>query len=142
MASGMYNRGATNLLKSLDWTSSDLRLLLVTSSYTPNKDHNTVSQVSADELSGGNYTRVTLSGKTATQDDTNDRAVADATDAVFPALQLAAGTPKYAIVYYEGGGTDATRELVCYIDLGTADPPNGTDYTIVFSTSGVAYNQD
>lgn len=141
MASGMYNRGSTNLIKSLDWTSSDLRMLLVTSSYSPDKDHNTVSQIT-NELSGGNYARVSLSGRTATQDDSTDRAVADATDAVFTALQAVAGTPKYAIVYYEGGGTDATRELVCFIDLGVADTPNGTDYTIVFSVSGVAYLQD
>jgi hypothetical protein len=141
----MYNRGARNLANGdVAWDSSDIRCLLVTSTYSPNKDHNTVSQIT-NELNGGNYVRKTLANKTVTQVDASDRVVLDADDIPWTALGAAAGTPKYAIIYFEGGGTDATRELIGFIDLdnGSGIPaPNGGDYTVAWhSTNGMFYHQ-
>ena len=136
MASGVYNRGKL-LLATRGWLALDLRLALVTSSYTPDDVHNVVSELSG-ELSGGGYARATLTQTTPTEDDANDRATRDAADVTFPSLALAAGTPRYAIVYHEGAGTDATRELVCWIDLGTTGTaPEGTDYVVQWDASGV-----
>jgi hypothetical protein len=61
--SGLYNGGAAALADDVQWTSSDLRVLLTTSSYTPNQDHAFVDDVT-NELSGGGYARVSLGGQT------------------------------------------------------------------------------
>ncbi len=138
MASALYNRGKKILSDaSLAWTGAgDFRVLLVTSSYTPNVDHNTVSQIT-NELSGGGYARVALSGKSGpTQDDANDRVSFDASDATFVTLGAAAGTPAYAIVY-KYNAADASAELVGYFALTTPPTPNGGDYTIVWPTVGL-----
>ncbi len=137
MASALYNRGKKILSDASGaWTSGDFRVALVTSSYTPNVDHNTVSQLT-NELSGGAYGRVALASKTGpTQDDTNDRVAFDAADTTFTTLGAAAGTPAYAIVY-KYNASDASAELVGYFALTAPPTPNGGDYTIVWPAIGI-----
>ncbi len=138
MASRLFNRGKKIMSdgSSVVWTSADIRVLLVTSSYAFNADHNTVSQIT-NELSGGGYARVALSGKVGpTQDDTNDRATFDASDTTFTSLAAAAGTPAAAIVY-KFNAADASAELICFDELTSPNTPNGGDYTIVWASAGV-----
>ena len=82
MASSFYNSGLAALLNgTVDWDNGGaaIRALLVTSAYTFNKDHSFVSSIT-NELSGTGYVRKDLAGRTVTQDNTNDRAVLDASD--------------------------------------------------------------
>ncbi len=136
MASGMYNRGKY-LFATGDaaWATADLRILLTTSSYTPADTHNTVSQVT-NELSGGSYVRKALTSKLVTENDTNDRAELGADDMVWATLDAAAGTPKYAVVYLNGVD-DAARQLIAWIDLGTAPAPDGGAYEIAWASVGL-----
>jgi len=131
MASGLYNRGAAILVDgTVTWGTTTCGIVLVTSSYTPDNAHNFVSDLT-NELSGGNYARGTVAGESGpTEADANDRVEYDMNDQVFSALQAAAGTPQYAILYDNTAGTDGTRELIAWFDLGTPAVPNGTDYTI------------
>ena len=130
MASAMYNRGARLMSDgTIDWDgATDVRILLTTSSYTPDRDHNFVSDVT-NELSGGGYVRKATASRSVTEDDANDRVILDLADVTYTALGAVAGTPKYAVFYVEAG-TDATRALICWIDLGSAPAPNGGDYTL------------
>lgn len=130
MASGVFNRGKARLCGSLDWGSTSIGVLLVTSSYTPNVDHNTVSQIT-NELSGGGYARVTTVGsRSVVQDDTANAAELVAAKTVFTSLGAAAGTPQYAIVYDNTNGADASRDVLFWIDLGTPATPDGNNYEI------------
>lgn len=130
MASGVYNRGKYNLGNGVTvWGTTTIGVALVTSTYTPNADHNVMSDIT-NELSGGGYARGTLSGKTVTENDTNDRVEYNASKQTFTALQAAAGTPQYAIIYDNTTGADGTRELLAWVDLGTPDVPNGNDYEV------------
>jgi hypothetical protein len=139
MAGALYNKGKTVLVNGTTiWGTADLRALLVTSSYTFNADHNFVSDIT-NELSGGNYARVALTGETVTEDDTNDRAVCDASDTTFSALAAAAGTPARAIIFDQAGGADSARALICCVDLTSPATPNGGDYTIQWASTGIAY---
>ena len=136
--SGLYTSGAAALAEDVDWTATDLRVILTTSSYTPDADHAFVDDVT-NELSGGNYARTVLATRTITVDTVNDRAVLDAADTVFTALQAAAGTPGYAVVYVEEGGSDAARRLICWVSLTGAATPTGADYTIAWASTGIAW---
>lgn len=138
MASIVYNRGAKILVDgTVDWDGSpDVRAALVTSTYTPDKDHNTVSQLT-NELSGGNYVRKVTASRVITENDASDRVELDLADITWTALQAAAGTPKYLILYLHDAGGDAASQLIAALDLGASPPtPNGGDYTVSFASNG------
>lgn len=119
----------------LDLDADDIRCALVTSSYTENRDHNFMSDIT-NELSGGNYSRQALAGESVTEDDTNDWAKFDANDRLFAALQAAAGTPAKAIIF-KFVTTDADSPMLASLALTSPPVPNGGDYTIVFGTNGL-----
>lgn len=138
MASDLYNRGTYRIVnQNFNWTSTSVGVLLVTSTYTPAYTHNFVSDIT-NELTGGGYARLTaIASRTITEDDTNHRVILDGADIQFPSLGAAAGTPQYAIIYDNTNGTDATRDLVGYIDLGTPPTPDGNNYNIAWDTVGL-----
>lgn len=139
--SGMYNRGMYVLIEgatdAVSWLSDSIGALLVTSSYTFSEDHNTVADIT-NELSGGNYARVIgITSPTITENDTDNRVELDCDDTTFTALEAAAGTPA-AIVFFENtGATDADRQLLCYNALSSPPTPNGSDYIVQNSSTGV-----
>lgn len=128
MAEIWYNRGKTRVLEALtDLNGTALRMGLIIGTKTgaDNPDLNTVADLDAVAGVGIHTERVALSSPTVTQDDTNNRANADCNDVVFGA---AAGvTALAAIVYDEGGGTDATRHLLTFHDtnFGAGKPLDG-----------------
>lgn len=123
---GVYNKFKAQSLGALNLATDDIRVLLVSSSYTFNPDHNFVSDIT-NELSGTGYVRKTLTSESLTEDDTNDRSIFDADDLVYPAIN--AGSIDAAIVYKEAG-TDATRELICCLDVTPKVATNGGDINL------------
>lgn len=132
-----YNSGLQKILNgTVDLDTSDLDVILCTSSYTFDDEHDFVEDLT-NELSGGNYARTDLSGADVTVDDTNNGATFDATDTTFTSLGAAAGTPAHAIVFVNVGSA-ATDILVCRIPLpGTV--PDGNNYVIQWHADGVGY---
>jgi len=134
----VYNRGKKIMSDgSTDWTSADIRVLLVTSGYVFDELHNTVSQIT-NELSGDGYARVTLNSRTATQDNNAFRVVFDGDDAAFPTLGPGAGTPAAAIIY-KFNALDALAELISYDLLVAPSVPDGGTYTIVWNADGILF---
>ena len=142
---GVYNRGKAIIGgKSVTagphvWGTTAVIIILVTATYTPNVDHNFVSDLT-NELSGGGYARITsMTSQSITEDDTNDRLEYLAQKTTFASLGAAAGTPGYAIVADGTGGTDAARELICYCGTGASPTtPDGNNYEIRWGgTDGV-----
>jgi hypothetical protein len=137
MANGVYNKGLEELAKALtDLDASDLRVLLVKSSYTFNKDHLTVDDGSANdpashEVTVSGYARQALANETVTRDDTNDFAYLDADDAVFTAL--AAGETIGGAVLFRHTGTDTTAPLIAFYDL-VDTATNGGNVTVQWNT--------
>jgi hypothetical protein len=130
MASRLFNN-ALELFSNgdLDWVNDDIRCLLVTSSFTPDQDADVFVSDLSNELSGGAYVRKTLAGKTTTQNNTSDRADLSADNVTWTALQAAAGTPAYAIIY-KFITNDAASPVIGWIELTTPPVPNGGDYTV------------
>lgn len=139
MASIVYNKGAyLALTASLNFGSDTIKALLVQSSYTPNKDHNFVSDIVASEISVSGYSRQTLATKTVTEDDTNDRVVFDADNPSFGSL--AAGQTIGGVVIFKDTGSDATSPLLFFND--TADTAtNGNTVTFQIDAGGLGYTQ-
>lgn len=146
MAAVLYNRGAKLLGDNtgrVNFLGDTIKIMLVTSGYTFNRDHDFVSSASGSELSGTGYTggfngsgRKTLGSKTITEDDTNDRAVYDAANpSAWTAIN--AGTVAAAIIIKENT-SDADSDLIAYLD-GSAVATNGGDLTVSFHTDGLWY---
>jgi hypothetical protein len=140
MASWWTNKGKADLAKT-DPTAATLRILLVNTapaSQAAAADLNFVADVVAGELSGTGYARQTLAGVTVTEDDTNDRAILDATDpATYAGIN--AGTIAGAWIYRRVGGadSDAVDVLWCWID--TPDlVTNGGDVNVAFAATGIS----
>lgn len=126
---GWYNRGKALLANGgVDWDTTDIRALMVTSTYTFNADHNFVSDIT-NELTGGTYVRKSLT-RTVVENDTNDRAELTIANVLWTALS-ATGTPA-AFVVYKFNAADGSAELISYHDF-TATPTNGGDFTVSFS---------
>ena len=142
MANFIYNRGKF-LVGSVNLaaTSFDLQLMLVTTGYTSDDAHNLVDDGTTNdpksyEISVGGYSRQTLASRTVFEDDGNDFAGLDATDATFSSL-AAGATIGWAILYrYSSASTtsDTGQDLIAAYDV-TDTPTNGGDITIQWAST-------
>lgn len=151
MANAFYNRAARKIADGTISLSADtLKIMLVTSAYVFNRDHDFVDAGGASdpidaELSGAGYVgglggagRKTLAGKAFSEDDANDRGELDVNDVTWVAIN--AGTPAAAIVIKEGG-SDAASELIAYIDSGFPIVTNGGDLVLNVNAEGLFWFQ-
>lgn len=133
MASGWYTSGLRDMADgTVSLVSDTIKVILVTSAYTPDADHDFASDLT-NELSGTGYTggfagagRKTLAGKAWSTDTVNNRVEFTFSAATWTAIN--AGSPKYAILVKEITN-DAASRLIGYLDLGTVTT-NGGDLTI------------
>lgn len=143
MANLVYNRGKYVAAGfPLAATSEVISVMLVTTGYVENLDHNlvddgTTSDPRSYEISVGGYARQNLANKVRFEDDTNDFAGLDADNVTFSAL--AAGATIGAAVIYRystSGGTtsDTGQELLANYTV-TATPTNGGDITIQWAST-------
>lgn len=118
MASFIYNSFWEDLGKGdIDLLVDTFKLVLVTSSYTPNKDtHNRADDITNEVANGNGYTTggVTIV-PTVTVDTANDRIVY-----TFPAASWATSTitAAGAVLHKDRGGAASADELVFWNDFG------------------------
>ncbi|MFD7093379.1 hypothetical protein [Streptomyces xanthophaeus] len=126
MASALYPSFKALLLTAgLNLSSADIRAVIIDSAdYSYSAAHDFL-----DDVPAGARVAVSpaLSSKTTTG------GVFDAADAVFTA---ATGDSVETIVLYRHTGTDATSELIAYID-GVSVTPNGGNITASWHASGI-----
>jgi hypothetical protein len=124
MAEIVYNRGKFRVLTQGVPATADLRMAYFVggpTGVTDDPDLNTVADVEAVAGVTVSTERIALTNETISEDDTNNRAVADADTASFAAqAESAAGV----IIYYEGA-SDAARDLLGGFDTGFPQPVNG-----------------
>lgn len=117
MASLNFNSCLNDLARgAIDFDTDSFKVMLVTASYTPDKDAHSKRADVTNEVSGTGYTAggaaVTA---TVTQDNTNDRL-----DVAFsnPSWASATITARAAVIYKSRGGAASADELVAYVDFG------------------------
>lgn len=126
----------------VDVIADSIKVMLIgtTTPYTANNDHRFVSSAAGSELTGvsgytggfGGAGRKTLASRTLSADDTNDWGIFDAADVLWTALGTG-DTIGGAIVFKELT-SDALSPMIAYFAL-TNTPTNGSDVTLVWSTS-------
>lgn len=135
----------SGLGKCLDGTiaflTDTIKTLLVKSSYTPNVDHDFVSDVS--EISGvSGYTggfagagRKTIASKTITADDTNNRVVMSAASVSYSTLGT--GDTIGGQVLTKEITNDAASPIIAFNGLAADVPTNGSTVTWNFHATGI-----
>lgn len=134
MASLIYNNAIDNAARgTIDFDTDTFKVMLVTSSYVPNKDtHEFRSDVTNEVGNSGTYASGgSASVATVTLDTANDRV-----DITFASVNWTSATisAAAAVIYKSRGGAATADELVAYVDfLGTVSSTNGT-FTVTFSS--------
>ena len=122
----------------VDWLSDDIRVALVTSAYTPNQDTDEFwSDVVANEVVGTGYTAngAALANKTLTYTAGTNVNKFDADDVSWPASTI---TARYAVIYNRTPGSDATRNLISYVDFGANVSSTNGNFQITWDAAGIA----
>jgi len=135
MASGLYGITFLNALKNtlaLDLDSDTLKVMLVTSSYTPDFGAHDFKGDVTNEVSGTNYTAggATLGSVTLTQ--TGGTIKFDAADTSWSSATI---TDARGAVIYDDSLTD--DPLIAYIDFGANYSSSNGTFTIAFNAGGI-----
>lgn len=140
MATTWYTEGLKEVATGILWTSAALKVILLESGYTFDKDHDRIDDVSASEASGTGYTggfngagRKALVNPTVTVDLTNDLVKFDCDDLTWAGLNL--GTLDKWIIARELTN-DAASPLWCCGDPSDL-VTNGSGVQLVFNANGV-----
>lgn len=123
------------------WVADAVKIMLVTSLYTPLQDSDEFRSDVTDEIAatggyvaGGNA----VTGKAANYDSTTNQENLTAANTLFSAL-----TPsdpiRYGVGYHARGGLASADELLFWVDFGEDKDPDGFDFLISWPTTGVGY---
>lgn len=136
MADVIFNSFKKEIMDgTIDLDTDNIKVMLVTSAYTPDQDaHTRISDVT-NEVAGTGYTAggQTLAGVTMSQDNTDNEGVFDATDTTWSTATISAA----AAVLYKDTGTPSTSPLIAYFDFGATKSSSGADFTIQWGAEGI-----
>jgi len=113
--------------------SATVKVMLTTSSYTPDQDAHDFKDDVTNEVSGTGYTAggATLASKTVTP--VANVVTFDAADTTWSSSSI---TARRAVVYVDTG-TPSTSALICWIDFGEDETSDNGDFTIQWNASGI-----
>lgn len=124
--------------KEIDVDTDTIKIMLCTSSYTPNQDTHRYKSDVTNEVVGTGYTAggATLTGVTITYDAVTNTIKIDANDPSWASSSITGA--RVAVIYDATPGTDATRPLIAYavsdVDMSTT---SGT-LSLTFDAAGIA----
>jgi|SRR6266850_7996984 len=129
---------AGETVRSIDWLSDTIKVMLTTSAYVPNQDtHKFKSDITNELPATGGYVAggSTLAGKTITLDAANNIMTMDANDVLWAASTLT--NARIAVIYDDRAAAAADKELIGYVDFGADTSSAGVDFTIQWNASGI-----
>ena len=133
MASLIYNSTVDDMARgAIDFDTDTFKVMLVTSSYTPNKDTHDKRDDVTNEASGTGYTSGGVtSACTVTKDTANDRVTLQ-----FASVSWASSTitARGAVIYKSRGGASSADELIAYNDFGADVSTTAGTFSIAAST--------
>jgi hypothetical protein len=121
---------------SIDLDTDTIKVMLVTSAYTPNADTHDKRDDVTNEVSGTGYSAggATLANKSVTADNTDDEGVFDADDVTWSTSTI---TARGAVLYKSRGGASSADELICYFDFGSDQVSSSGNFTIAWNAEGI-----
>jgi hypothetical protein len=147
MSSAVYNEAVKLVDGTIDYlTDSNIKIMLLLSSYTFDADHAAVTTLAASEVTVSGYTggfngagRKVLGSKTLVKVDASNRVKFDAADP--SAWTLATGeTVGGAAIIWENTN-DAGSVPLFFLDFADT-PTNGGSFTVSFHADGISYIQN
>jgi hypothetical protein len=130
----MYGLAIKSLAnKEIDWDTDTVKAVLCSATYTPDQDAHQYASSLTNELAGGGYGRVTLTGKATTYTGGTNTHMLDAADFAFTGLT---GTFRY-LIYLIDTGTAGTSPLVAYVDFGADQTATAQDVNVTLDADGV-----
>lgn len=118
--------------EEVDFESDTIKIMLLTSSATPNVDvHVYIEDLEGAETSGTGYTAggATLANKSVSYDSGTNTTTFDADNVVWSSSEI---TARYCVVY-----DDTSSVIIGYADFGQDKTSNGADFTVNFDASGI-----
>jgi len=142
MANAIYNSFKGKVLSGeidLEDAGDTIKVVLVTSSYSPDIDTHTQYSHITNQVEGTGYTAggATLGSQDVSVDTVNDKAVFDAADTTWSSSTI---TARGAILYKyvdDGGSPAATSPLICYFDFGEDKVSSNGNFTIQWNEGGI-----
>jgi hypothetical protein len=133
MASFIYNSALDDLANgNIDFGADTFNLLLVTSSYTANKDTHVKRNDVTNEVTGTGYTAGgPVTACTVTKDTATDKVTLSFASVSFSESTITAAG---AVIYKARGGASSADELVAFIDFGGDVSSTGATFTVGTST--------
>jgi hypothetical protein len=132
-AYGNFLKCALN--KEIDWDTDTIKIMLCTSSYTPNQDTHIYKDIAVtNEVSGAGYTTggATLTGKTITYDDSTNTITLDANDVSWANSTI---TARYAVIYDDTPASN--KPLIGYMDFGEDKISTDGTFSITVAADGL-----
>lgn len=125
-----------NAISNINLLTDTIKLMLVTSAYTPNQDTHTKRSDVTNEVVGTGYTAggVALANKTVTQNNTTNSADFDADDITIASATI---TARGAVLYKSRGGASTADELIGYLDFGSDIISTAGNFAITFNAVGI-----
>lgn len=133
MASLIYNSCIDDAARGLiDFDSDTFYGMLVTASYTPDKDAHTRRSDVTNEVVGTGYTAAgSASAATVAKDTANDKVTISFASIAWAASTI---TARACVIYKHRGGAASADELVAYVDFGGNITSTADAFTVTFST--------
>jgi len=136
MADVIYNAFFKNVAdNNIDLDADTFKLMLVTSSYTPDVDAHADRADVTNEVAGTGYTTggATVSTTATTQDNTNDLCKFDGDDVQWGSSSITAR----GAVLYKSTGVAANDLLVKYFDFGADKTSDNGNFDVIFHADGI-----
>lgn len=132
---GLFFKSLCN--KEIDLDSDTLKLMLTTSSYTPNQDTHQYKSSVTNEVSGTGYTAggATVGSVSVSYNTGTNVLSFDGADASWTTATIA--NARYGVLYDSSPGSDATRPLIGYVDFGGDVSVTAGTLSVVWDAAGI-----
>jgi len=123
------------LNKEIDYDTDTVKVMLCTSTYTPNQDTHDYKDDVTNEVTGVGYSAggATLASKTITYDAGTNIIKLDAADTSWTSSTI---TARYAVIYVDTG-VASTSPLLGYVDFGGDESSSAGTFLIQWSADGI-----
>jgi hypothetical protein len=131
---GLFFKSLCN--KEIDLDTDTIKLMLCSSTYSPNQDTHQYKSDVSNEITGTGYTAggATVGSVVVSYNTGTNVLSFDANDVTWTAASV---TARYGVLYDASPGSDATRPLIGWIDFGGDVTSTGADFTIAWNASGI-----
>lgn len=122
--------------KEIDWVNDSIKVMLVTSTYTPNQDTHDYLDDVTNEVTGTGYTAggAAIANCSLAYDGATNKATLDGDNVSWANSTI---TARYAVIYDDTPATNATKPLLGYVDFGQDESSSNGTFEIQWNVAGI-----